>query len=120
MANSFRDLIAYKKAYELSLEMHKISLALPRFEQVELAGQIRRASKSVCMNIAEGFSRKDASLSEFKRFLVIARSSCDEVRCALDYCKDLNYIDLESRNLLEHRYIEVGKILTSMIKTWKF
>ena len=120
MLSSFKDLIAYQKAYSTSLEIHKLSLELPKFEQVELAGQMRRASKSVCLNIAEGFSRKDASLTEFKRFLVIARSSCDEVRCALDYCRDLDYINLEKYNHLNSAYIEAGKILTSMIKTWKY
>ena len=120
MANSFRDLIVYQKAYKVSLQIHKLSLSMPKFEQMELAGQMRRASKSVCLNIAEGFSRKDASLVEFKRFLSISRSSCDEVRAALDYCKDLEYIDSEVFNALESAYVEVGKILTSMIKTWKF
>ena len=118
MTESFRDIIAYKKAYELSLQLHKISLNMPRFEEVELGGQLRRASKSVCLNIAEGFSRKNASLQEFKRFLVIARSSCDEIRCALDYCKDLGYIDKNLYAKFESECIEVGKLLTSMIKTW--
>ena len=120
MASSFRELIAYKKAYVLSLKIHEMSLTMPKIEQVELAGQLRRASKSVCLNIAEGFSRKDTSLAEFKRFLVMARSSCDEMRCGLDYCRDLNYIDLNTHKNLELAYVEVGKILTSMIKTWKF
>ena len=119
MVSGFRDIIAYRKAYEVSLDIHKLTLSFPSYEQHELAGQLRRASKSVAMNIAEGFGRKTHSLAEFKRFLVISRSSCDEVRVQLDYCKDLGYIDETTYNNLEASYIEIGKILTAMIKTWK-
>ena len=115
---TFRDLIAFRKAYKMALYLHKLSLKFPKYEQVELAGQLRRASKSVALNIAEGFSRKDASLSEFKRFLVIARSSADEVRVCIDFCKDLSYITTEIHLSIEQEYIEIGKLLTSMLKNW--
>ena len=118
MIKSFRDLIVYQKAYALSLDMHKLSLGFPKFEQFELASQIRRSSKSVAMNIAEGFG-KNASLPEFKRFMKIALGSCDEVRVQLDYCKDLGYISLEQYNLYENLCLEIVKMLVSMLKNWK-
>ena len=115
---SFRELIVYQKAYKLSLEVHELTIGFPRHEQVELGGQIRRATKSVAINIAEGFG-KHSSLTEFKRFLAIARGSCDEVRVELDYCEDLGYISKDEHNRYEQGYIEVGKMLTGMIKTWQ-
>ena len=118
MIESFRGLVAYQKAYKLSLEIHKLSMSFPRHEQTELGGQIRRATKSVAMNIAEGFG-KQSSLAEFKRFLAMARGSCDEVRVQLDYCKDLGYIKESEHKHYEEGYIEVGKMLTSMIKRWQ-
>ena len=115
---SFRELIVYQKAYKLSLEIHELSLSFPRHEQVELGGQMRRATKSVAMNIAEGFG-KQSSLCEFKRFLAIARGSCDEVRVQIDYCRDLKYITVEQHIYFEQGYVEIGKMLTNMIKKWQ-
>jgi len=114
----FKDLEVYQRAYKISLEMHKLSLAFPKFEQNELAGQMRRATKSVAMNIAEGFG-KNGSLAEFKRFLMMSLGSCDETRVQLDYCKDLGYIDEEQHRRLTNEYIVIGKMLTKMIQTWR-
>ena len=122
MIRSFRDLVVYQKSYALSLEIHKISLGFPRFEQFELANQMRRASKSIAMNIAEGFSRKlgaKASLADFKRFLIISLGSADETRVCLDFCKDLGYITAEQHESLENNLIEIIKILLSMHSNWK-
>jgi four helix bundle protein len=52
------DLDVFQRAYRLSLEVHRASLELPRIEQWALADQIRRASKSICANLAEGFGRQ--------------------------------------------------------------
>ena len=53
-AKGFEDLQVFKKAYRLSLEVHRASLEFPVIEQRVLADQIRRASKSICANLAEG------------------------------------------------------------------
>ena len=55
---SFEDLEVFQRAYKLSLEIHRASLAMPPIEQRALADQLRRASKSVCANIAEGYGRQ--------------------------------------------------------------
>ena len=54
-ARRFEDLEVFRRAYRLSLEVHRASLEFPRIEQWALADQARRASKSICANIAEGF-----------------------------------------------------------------
>ena len=115
MMESFREIMAYQKAYKLSLEIHKLSMSFPGHEQTELGAQIRRATKSVTMNIAEGFG-KQSSLAEFKRFLVMARGSCAEIRVQLDYCKDLEYMKESEYSYFEEGYVEIGKMLTSMIQ----
>ena len=114
----FRGLKVYQKAYALSLEIHRQSLNFPKHEQFELAAQIRRASKSVVLNIVEGYG-KNSSATEFKRYLTIARGSCDEVRAQFDYCKDLGYISEAEHTSYEQRYQEIGKMLTGMIKKWQ-
>ena len=118
MIRGFRDLIAYQKAYQMSLDMHRLTMKLPRFEQMELASQLRRASKSIALNIAEGYGRKYRStLADFRRFIVIAMGSCDEVNALLDYCRDLGYINDQEHNEHIKACNEIGKLLSSML-TW--
>ena len=66
---SFEDLMVFRRAYQISLEVHRISLQFPRVEQFGLAEQIRRASKSICANVAEGFGKQDRGGGEFRRYL---------------------------------------------------
>ena len=89
----FEDLAVFKLAYRLSLEVHRVSLTFPSVEQYGLAEQIRRASKGICANLAEGFGKQAASAREFRRFVAIAMGSADEMRVWARYCLDLGYID---------------------------
>ena len=90
---SFEDIEVFKRAYRISLEVHRRSLEMPKIEQQALGDQVRRASKSICANIAEGFGRQHRSKAEFKRFLWMAVGSSDEMRVWARYALDLGYID---------------------------
>ena|SRR5579883_1031371 len=90
---SFEDLEVFRRAYRLSLEIHRASLLWPMIEQRALGDQMRRASKSICANVAEGFSRQKRSKAEFRRFLQMATGSSDEMRVWVRYALDLQYID---------------------------
>src|SRR5882757_7480748 len=79
-ANRVGDLEVFRRAYRLSLEVHRASLEFPRIEQFALADQVRRASKSICANLAEGFGRQQQSRPEFRRFLIMAVGSADEMQ----------------------------------------
>src|SRR5512144_3433934 len=79
-AISFERLEVFQRAYRLSLEVHRASLTFPDLEQRALADQIRRASKSVCANLVEGFAKQAQSKAEFRRFIVMAIGSADEMR----------------------------------------
>ena len=70
--SSFEDLEVFKRAYRLSLEVHRASLSWPALEQDALADQVRRASKSVCANLAEGFARQEVQPADFRRYLILA------------------------------------------------
>ena len=93
VALAFEDLEVFKRAYRLSLEIHRLSLMFPKIEQRALGDQVRRASKSICANIAEGFGKQRQSAAEFKRYLVMAMGSADEMRVWSRYCFDLGYVD---------------------------
>ena len=90
---SFEDLEVFQRAYRVSLEVHRESLGFPAIEQRVLADQLRRASKSICANIAEGYGRQKRSKAEWKRFLWMAIGSCDEMRVWVRYSLDLGYIE---------------------------
>ena len=93
---SARDLDVFKRAYQWSLYLHKLSLKFPAIEQKALANQLRRSSKSVCANIVEGFARQSQSKPEFKRYLTIAIGSAEETQLWIMYSYDLNYISKAS------------------------
>src|SRR5688572_26237080 len=82
MVRSVEDLEVFRRAYRLSLELHRLSLELPRIEQFALADQLRRASKSICANLTEGFAKQSHSAAEYRRYIVTAMGSSDETQWA--------------------------------------
>lgn len=105
---SFEDLHVFQRAYTVSLDVHRASLRFPREEQYALADQMRRASKGICANIAEGFGRQRGSSAEFKRFLTIAIGSCEEMRVWTRYAVDLGYIDEAASAKWRGEYDEIA------------
>ena len=91
----------------------------PKSEQYGLADQIRRASKSICANIAEGFAKQSYSSKEFKRYIMIAIGSSDEMRVWLRYCLDLTYIETETWQYWRDEYEEISKMLQGLYRSWK-
>ena len=70
---SVEDLQVFKRAYELSLDVHRLTLGFPKTEQFGgLADQLRRSSKSICALVAEGSGRQRGSKAEFKRYVIMA------------------------------------------------
>ena len=79
-----------------------------------LADQVRRASKSICANVAEGFSRQRYSSADCKRFLVMAIGSADEMRLWARYCLDLGYIDEQRWQTWRDEYQEIARMLSGL------
>ena len=116
---SFEDLEVFKKAYRLSLIVHKQSLTWPKIEQGALADQMRRASKSVCANIVEGFARQQWSKPEFRRYLHMAISSADEMRLWCRYCLDLGYLTEDEWQHWRDAYQEIARMLQGLERAEK-
>ena len=108
------DLDVFKRAYRVSLEVHRSSLNFPPIEQYALGDQVRRASKGICANLAEGFGRQAASKAEFKRFVMMAMGSADEMRVWSRYCRDLGYIDEATWQAWRQEYREIAKMLQAL------
>lgn len=118
-AHVFEDLEVFKRAYRVSLEVHKATLRFPKIEQYALGDQIRRASKSICANIGEGFGKQRQSRAEFKRFLLMALGSADEMRIWLRYALDLGYIQEAEWQVWRDEYREIARMLQSLLTKLK-
>ena len=114
LVKNARDLLVYKRAYRASLEIHKISLVFPKIEQFALADQLRRSTKSICANIAEGFIKQKYSSAEFGRFLAISEASAEESRVWLEYAKDLEYIDAVRFDRWDNEYLAIISMLNNL------
>ena len=84
---SYRELEIYQIAHRLGIEIHKLSLRLPKYELYETGSQVRRSSKSISANIVEGFGRRRYK-AEFVRFLVFSHASCNETIEWIEYIRD--------------------------------
>ena len=115
--SSYKDFEVYKKAYLISLELHRFSLRISSLDQRSLGDQIRRSSKSVCANFAEGFAKQKYSNNEFKRYLIISLGSTNETIVWLDYCKDLGYMNENEYIGFTSSYEEVARMLQGLIRS---
>ena len=114
---SYRDLDIYKKAHKLAIEIHEMSLELPKHETYEEGSQIRRSSKSIKSNIVEGFGRRKYK-QEFIKFLIYALSSCDETRDHLDTLFDTKSLsDEEAYKYFCEEYDHLGRMINNFIKS---
>ena len=114
MANSYKDLIVWKKSMKATKDVYVLTKKLPREELYSLTNQIRRAAVSVPSNIAEGNAR--GTKKDYANFLRIALGSKAELETQLLLAVEIGYLkndDIENLcNLLD----EIGKMLNAMIK----
>ncbi len=108
-----QNLEVYSFSKKFVIECYKLTKHLPSEEKFGMISQIRRASLSVHLNIAEGSSRK--SSVERKRYYEISRGSIVEVDPALDVAKELDYLDNFDLKQLEENMIRTFKTLSGMI-----
>jgi four helix bundle protein len=114
MAESYRDLLVWQRAIQMTLAIYRLTTGFPEEDLFGLTSQIRRAGVSVASNIAEGYGRM--SQGEYKQFLGMARGSNLEVQTQLFIARELGYGNTQGVQDAEGLSIEVGKMLTSMIK----
>ena len=115
----FEDLEVFKRAYRVSLAVHRKSLEFPAIEQYGLADQVRRSAKGICANLAEGFAKQSWSVAEFQRFISMALGSSDEMRVWLRYCLDLGYVDEALWSEWRVEYQEISKMLQGLRRAAK-
>lgn len=110
---NYKDLEVWQIAREISIEIHKMTLTLPKFEMYEEGSQIRRSSKSIRSNIVEGYGRRRYK-NEFIKFITYAIASTDETIDHLETLFETDsftdqakyYLLLEKANLLGKKLIK--------------
>lgn len=95
---SFKDLIAYQKAFALAMEIFEISGSFPKEERYSLIDQIRRSSRSVCTNLGEGY-RKRRYPAHFISKLTDADMENSETEIWLDFSYACKYITEEKHKV---------------------
>ena len=118
MIKSFKDLDVYKESYELAIIVNKNVNKLPAFERNDLGSQLRRASKSIPANIAEGWAKRRFE-KEFKKHLDISIGSSNEIEVHISMARDLGFWAKDFCETLIKRYIFLGGKLTNLRNHWK-
>lgn len=118
MIKSFRDLEVYGEAYGLAIIINQNVNKLPIFERNDLGSQLRRASKSIPANIAEGWAKRRFE-KQFKIHLDSAIGSANEMEVHVSMAKDLGYWDKDFCDDLLKRYNFLGGKLTNLRNNWK-
>lgn len=110
---SYKDLDIYNMAFEYAIEVHKISMKLPKFELYEQGSQVRRSSKSIKDNIIEGYGRR-VYKQDFIKFLIYSHASLLECISQLEMIGRLYTI--EEIKTLKDKYEILGAKIFSFIK----
>ena len=110
---SAKDLEVYKLAFELSMEIFDLTKGFPAEERYALTSQIRRSSRSVCLNLREAWAKR-----RYEAHFVSKLTDCDgeasETDSSLDYAKACGYIDSDIHKRLTQNYRKVGAMLGKM------
>ncbi len=97
---------------------HQLAAKLPKYEAHDLAQQMRRASKSIPANIAEGYSKRRTA-KDFKLYLAHAMGSANEMVVHVRMAEQLGYCSEKESEELTEGYNVVGKQLNRLIQRWR-
>jgi four helix bundle protein len=116
--NSAKDLIVYQRAYALSMRVFELSKRFPDDERFALTSQIRRSSRSICLNLREAWAKR-----RYVAAFVAKLTDCDgensETDSALDFARDCGYVTSDEHAELTAMGTEIGRMLGAMIQNPK-
>jgi four helix bundle protein len=110
----FKELLAYKKSFELAMGIFELSKAFPKEEKYSLTDQIRSSSRSVSANIAESY-RKRRYVNHFISKLTDSDAENSETFVWLEFALECKYINQETFEILNKKSIEIGKLINYMV-----
>lgn len=112
---SFRDLVAWQKAFRLGIHVYELTKSFPADERFGLISQLRRGAVSVTSNIAEGYGR--GSRTDYIRFLKVARGALYEIESQILFAAELGYLNSQGVEDIESQIAECSRILGGLIKS---
>jgi len=111
----FRELDVYQKAFSAAMRIFQLTKSFPVEEKFSLVDQIRRASRSVCSNLAEGW-RKRRYKAVFRNKITDSMQEASETQCWLEFSLACQYIDKNIFEQLDTEYEHIINMLNSMEK----
>ena len=112
---SFTEMPVWLKAHNLSVEVFKMTINLPRSEDYGLTSQIRKSSNGVAACISEGFGRN--TKKDKSNFYIIARGSSFETQNHLLYGQAVEYFEDQLTQRLFNEYADLIHDLNKLIKS---
>jgi four helix bundle protein len=109
------DLVVYKKAYHLAMEIFRLTETWPPEEKYSLTGQIRRSTRSVCANLREAWSKRRYEPRLLGK-LADSDGENSETDTWLDFARDCGCLAPDEHARLSAECRQVGAMLGSMIK----
>jgi len=109
------DLIVYQKAYQLAMRIFEISKRFPSEERYALTSQIRRSSRSICLNLQEAWAKRRCE-AHFISKLTDCDGEANETKASLCFSQDCKYISVKEREELAALCKEIGNMLGAMIR----
>lgn len=113
----YQELDVYKRSYRLAIKIHKFSFTLPKALHFDLGDQIRRASRSIPSDIAEGYARNQSD-KDTLTFLKRTQGSIVEVLFNLEFLKDIGEISNEQYTFFFNEYTICSKQLTNLVRSF--
>ena len=117
-AESFKDLVVYQKAREVSKEIFELSKSFPEDENISLTSQVRRSSRSIGAQIAESWAKRRYP-KHFVSKLTDADAEQQETQHWIGTAVDCNYLNSEQEAGLIDKLSEVGRMLNSMMEKFE-
>ena len=117
MIKTIKDLDVYVQAYKLAMDIFEASKIFPTEEKYSLTDQVRRSSRSVAVNISEGWGRRIYE-QLFKKQLVDSLGSLEETKSWLNFAKDCGYLDVEKFTDLNKRSDILGSKIYRLHENW--
>jgi four helix bundle protein len=115
MGQSFKDLVVWQRAVELTVNVYKLTGKFPDSERFGLTNQMRRASVSIASNIAEGYGR--STKGEYVQFLGHARGSCSELETQIVIARKLGFGVIQNLDAADSLCNEAGRMLGGLMKS---
>jgi four helix bundle protein len=109
----FRDLEVYRRAFAAAMKIHRLTKGFPPEERFALGDQIRRASRSVCSNLAEAW-RKRRYPAVFRNKITDSMQEASETQCWLEFSLACEYINQTTFNEMDDEHEQIIAMLNSM------